>query len=306
MKFFLELLRNTLISFTVFDAVDILLVWALVYYTLKFVIGTRGFYILIGILVLLLLNAFAYYLGLYALSWIMKYANIAIFIALPIVFQPELRSLLAHLGEQALVNPFEVKTEEVLDMIDNLVEAVSRLSQKKIGALIVLEREESLEEYIRRGVSFESDVNPLLLESIFYKESPLHDGAVIIRGVKVVAAGCYLPIAIEVDLPPEYGARHRAALGISQISDAIAIVVSEETGKISVCYNGELYSGLSLSDLRSILKNALYQPKEPFKGFIKLTFASKIVPQVPLKGTPKTRSGSEEASKPVESKEEKA
>ncbi len=277
-EYLYNLIRTTFMGFTVFDAIDILLVWGLVYYMLKFIVGTRSFYILLGIIILLILNAFAYFLGLYALSWLMRYVNIAILVALPIVFQPELRAILAQLGQGALVNPFsELMTEDVIKFTDDIVKAVQNLRDKGIGALIVIERAQKLNEYVRRGVQLSADVHPLLFESIFEPTSPLHDGAAIIRGLKVIAVGCYLPIDTEADLPPEYGARHRAGLGITKISDALAIIISEERQQISVAFSGNMIVDLELDELSTILRNSLYHTRGGLKNLIDKTLSDKLV-----------------------------
>jgi diadenylate cyclase len=222
------------------DAVDVVVVAVVLYYILLAIRGTRAVPILYGIVMLLGVQALSFFLKLQSTYFVIRGLVLSIVVALPIVFQPELRRALMQLGG-SLKAPFHHVRQDVLDrIVDEIARAVTILSQARIGALIVVERETGLEEYVENGVRVNAEVSSKLLMSVFQKTSPLHDGAVIIRGDKVVAAACYLPLS-DVRLAASNvhsGTRHRAALGLSEQTDAVIVVVSEETGDISVADSG--------------------------------------------------------------------
>ena len=178
-------------------------------------------------------------------------------IAIPIIFQPELRKALEHLGRGKLFkrNLYEYEDEEFQKLLEELLKAIPVLVKKKIGALIVLERETGLKDIIETGIKIKGIVTAELLINIFMPRSPLHDGAVIIRGNTIAAAGCFLPLTENPNLSKELGTRHRAGLGITEVSDAVVIIISEETGVISLAHNGKLTRYLDEKTLRSTLLN---------------------------------------------------
>lgn len=184
-------------------------------------------------------------------------------IAIVIVFQPELRRGLEYMGRGRLVNnPFgHMNLEESKKIIKEIVDTVKRCSESRTGALIVIERQVSLSEYAETGTILNADISSQLLCNIFYEGAPLHDGAVIIRGKEIYAAGCILPLTEDKGMNRDLGTRHRAAVGISEVSDAITLVVSEETGVISVTKNGSIKRFLDIKSLEKILFN-IYTPKE--------------------------------------------
>lgn len=238
------------------DALDILVVWVFLYYFLVAVRGTRAVQILQGVVVLLVFQALSYYLKLQTIYYVLRALVLSIVVALPIVFQPELRRGLMQLGARSIIAPFHhVSRDLLVRIIDEIAWAASLLSQTRYGALIAVERETGLEEFLEGAVLINGEVSSKLLISIFNPRSPLHDGAAIIRGDKVIAASCYLPLS---ETPPaykhrSYGTRHRAALGLSEQTDSIVVVVSEETGGISVAKDGKLTADIGEDTLKKVL-----------------------------------------------------
>jgi len=246
----------TLTSITFGDVLDILLV-ALVIFSLSFFLrGTqamalvRGLVILFGIAVIVS-NLF----DLVAVRWLLERGLTVLIIAVPVIFQPELRRVLERLGRAGLLlnrqSPDNVRTK----IIDDVVQAAERLAERRHGALIVLQRASSLQEYIRTGISLNSDVSPQILLTIFWPKTELHDGAAIIDSTgKIAAAAAVLPLSSARNMQqPKLGTRHRAAIGMSEVSDAICIVVSEETGRISIANGGRLIARLDIARLHQIL-----------------------------------------------------
>lgn len=248
-------------KFSARDVVDIAFVAILFYFLFLLIKGTRAVQILQGVGVLLLLLLLSYYLKLHTIYWLLHYSLYGIVVALPIVFQPELRRALGFIGRGGVFGTALEKLgrEDVVKIVDEIVWTTSILSQTKTGALICIERETGLEEYIETGTKVNGEISFKLLLSIFMPKSPLHDGAVILRGQKVVAAGCYLPLSENVGIAPEkhYGTRHRAALGLTEQTDALVVVVSEETGKVSVANHGKLTRDLDEETLRKVLHSLL-------------------------------------------------
>lgn len=241
-------------TFTTMDALDIIIVAYGVFRLMLILRGTRATSIIKGLIIIFAANVGARFLGLRTVTWILTQGTTVILVALPVVFFPELRRALEHLGRGQLFSRFAtLGREEVSRLTDALVRALRLLSQSQTGALIVFEREVGLEEYIESGVRIEGIITSELLLSIFAPKTPLHDGAVVARGNEIVAAGCFLPLSDKTTLPAELGTRHRAALGVSEVSDALVLVVSEETGTISVAEGGQLKRGLDESSLRELL-----------------------------------------------------
>ncbi|MBM4035645.1 MAG: TIGR00159 family protein [Planctomycetes bacterium] len=235
---------------------EILLLAAMYYAALRFVRGTRGAGILKGLGLAVVVGLIgvlflARFLGLRVLEG-MAGGVVALFgFALLVIFQPELRRALVRLGQSPLFGFFARSHKEVSD---HVAEAVTAMSRDRIGALIAVEREVSLRSYMEGGVRLDADVTAALLVTIFNPATPLHDGAVILQGDRVVAAGCLFPLTENVEAGSGLGTRHRAAIGITEDSDAIAVVVSEETGTISLAVKGKLTSGLAPENLRTILR----------------------------------------------------
>jgi diadenylate cyclase len=266
-----NLLINILFIFERLDwmgVVDILLVTLIFFGLLYLVRGTQAMILLRGIILILVLVALLTSLAnLPAFSWLVRTALPALVIAIPVIFAPEIRRALERIGRAGTF--FRVSnrsaSEEMQQTIQSVVAAAARLSARQHGALIILERFDRLDEYIRSGVILQSDVTPEMLMQTFYPNTPLHDGAVIIAGKKIVAAACVLPLSSSGILArsPEQqmGLRHRAALGITEVTDAIAVVVSEQTGAISISHAGRIIRRLDVERLENILV-AFYSPEK--------------------------------------------
>ena len=254
-------------SLTVFDALDIVIVAVVIYRLIMLIRGTRAVQLLKGIFVILLATGVSHWLQLQALNWLLdKILTIGLF-AIPVVFQPELRRALEQLGRgrffSRTVNVFA--EEDTPKMIGELTKSTQVLSKNKIGALIVIERDTGLVDYFETGITIGGVVTSELLINIFIPNTPLHDGAVMIRSARVVAASCFLPLSENAGISKELGTRHRAGIGITEQSDAVAVMVSEETGSISIAVNGELTRHLDEQSFREMLTNLLV-PQKP-SGF---------------------------------------
>lgn len=233
------------------DIPDILIVAFIIYRVLMLLVGTRAMQLIRGVLIIGLIGALANVIELRSLSWIIGKLLSAFIIVLPILFQPELRHMLEELGKGHLWKMG--KNEAELDMrADQLAKALLYCQSQRIGALCVLQRNTSLKEVWRTAVLLQADITEELLVSIFWPGTPLHDGAVVIDQQSVVAAGCYLPLTEKTDISRWYGTRHRAALGVTEMSDALVLVVSEERGEITTAVGGRLSKPLSESQLHSI------------------------------------------------------
>ena len=219
---------------------DILVVWGLIYSGLRIVRNnSRTIQLVKGVLIIVLIKALAVWLGLNALNYLIEmFLNWGVVVIL-VVFQPEIRGMLEKVGKTTAILTTDVSVSQIQQMINELVEACAEMSKSKTGALISIERTQSLSDFIRTGIVMDSEVSTELLGTIFQYGTPMHDGAVIIQGNKIACAAAYFPPTTK-DLPSKYGARHRAAVGISEITDSITIIVSEETGNISVAVNGQL------------------------------------------------------------------
>lgn len=249
-------------SFSLLDIIDILIVSYLVYRLVLLIRGTRAVQLLKGIGILLLATFISEWLELSTVNWILDKTMTAGLVAIPVIFQPELRRALEQIGRGKFFARSMVilGEEELVRVLDELAHSIQLMSRKKVGALIVLEREIGLNEHIETGIKIDGVVSAPILLNLFYSGSPLHDGAVIIRGDRIAAAGCFLPLTENPNLSKELGTRHRAALGISEQADAICIVVSEETGIISLAREGRLTRYLNAKILKEMLLE-LWHPK---------------------------------------------
>jgi diadenylate cyclase len=237
------------------DVIDILIVTFLFYRLLILVRGTRAAQMFIGLLTLVLLAVVAEWLELSVLNWLVDSLRTVWLIAFIIIFQPEMRKALSQITESRLFNRF-VQVGE-FGYLSEVQSAVERLSRKGLGALIVIERNIGLKNYLETGTKIEARVSAELLETVFTPPSPLHDGAAIIQGNQLIAAGCILPLSANPALERTLGTRHRAAVGMTEETDAIVIVVSEETRRISIAEGGQLAQDLSIGDLKSRLSALL-------------------------------------------------
>ncbi|NCO84466.1 MAG: TIGR00159 family protein [Nitrospirae bacterium CG_4_10_14_3_um_filter_44_29] len=241
------------------DILDIILVSLLLYRLLLFIKGTRAVQMLIGIGVLMLASLLLGYTGLYTMDWIIQSFWAQIVIALIVLFQPEIRRALARMGKTPFLQSFT--SAEELKSLEEILKASVALANRKIGALIVIERETSLNEFVEIGTSLDARVTREILLSIFHPSSPIHDGAVVIKGNRIVAAGCFLPIMLSSEIDKAMGTRHRAGLGLTEETDAVAIIVSEETGNISMAVGGKLETHIDMGTLRDILTDMFTSKK---------------------------------------------
>ena len=242
-------------------ALEILILWIAVYQILIFFEGTRAFHVMRGLSYLALAFLVTKFLQLDNINWILtKIFGISV-VALIIIFQNELRQGLARLGQQQLFTGSS-QEQEALDVIEYLADAVCKMSRKKIGCLIAIEREVRLKTYIDSGLELDAKISSELIQNIFTEKSPLHDGGVIIRGNRIVSAVCLFPLSEKANLNKIMGTRHRAALGISEQTDAVVIIVSEETNAISVAYNGDFIAIDSKELLINVLRDFLIPVKD--------------------------------------------
>jgi diadenylate cyclase len=241
------------------ELIDVLVVAFILYQLLRLVRGTQATQLIVGMVLLALLGVASMQLHLVLLSWLFQNAASVIVIAVIVLFQPELRKVLDQLGRVPhLGSPLTSYNRQVFGQaVAEAIRAAERLSSRKIGALIAFEREVGLEDYVETGVRLNSRLSAELLQTIFFPNSPLHDGAVIVRGNEIVAAGCLLPLPEEGSVRERLGTRHRAAIGLSLVSDALILVVSEETGSISVVENGVITRNLDPDGLRRRITGSL-------------------------------------------------
>lgn len=259
-------MTQLLSTFKVFgwqDLIDIAVIALIIYQLLMLIKGTRAVQLIKGLFVLLVASVIAEEIGLTTLNWLLDKIWSMLLLALAVVFQPELRRALEQIGRGKFItmHPLNAGPEEYRKLIEELVRCSQILSQNRIGALIVIEKSTGIQEFIDTGVKIDGVVSSEFLVNIFIPKSPLHDGAVIIRGDRVAAAGCFLPLTQNNMLQKDLGTRHRAALGLSEVSDALVIIVSEETGVISTAKNGELKRFLDEKSLRDLLKNEILVEK---------------------------------------------
>ena len=245
---------------TMTDVVEILIITFLFYYMLVWIKNTRAWVLLKGIMVILLFVLVAAVFQMNTIIWIAKNTLSVAITAIVIIFQPEIRKALENLGQKNFLTSFftfDFSKGEIAKFTDKtineLVKACYEMGKVKTGALIVIEDEIVLSEYERTGIAVDGILTSQLLINIFEKNTPLHDGAIIVRGNRVVAATCYLPLSDNLALSKDLGTRHRAAVGISEVSDSMTIVVSEETGKVSLAVEGELYRNIDEEFLKKKL-----------------------------------------------------
>lgn len=262
---FWEQITNVFKNHSFNDYIDILLVSVILYYAFRLIRDTRGVQILKGFAVLGIVYFIVKILALKTMEFILNGVLTVGLTAMVVMFQPELRRAFEQMG--SLKIPFinfssTHNTEEILDVIDKLCISSASLSSSKTGALIVIERKTRLGDIANTGTKVDAVISPELIGNLFFVNSPLHDGAVIIRGNRILAAGCFLPISSNMDISKELGTRHRAAAGMSENSDAVVLIVSEETGDITLAENGNLNRKLSLSSLRKSLELLLIPEEE--------------------------------------------
>lgn len=244
------------LEFGVKDLFETLVIAIVLFYMYKWIRGTFAIQAAIGLLFIILINAAVSLLGLTTLNFILRSILDVGVLAVFIIFQPEIRKLLYSLGQNSAFDKFFGRTNSD-SVIDEVIDAVRNLSHSKTGALIVFARTSSLQDLVDVGVRIDAKVNAELIQTIFQKDTPLHDGALVIRNNRIVAASCYLPISQNPNISSVFGTRHRAAVGISETNNVLVVIVSEETGRISVARNGALTSGLSIQKLRAEMQQML-------------------------------------------------
>lgn len=222
------------------NLVDIVVVWFVIYELIMLLRGTKAVQLFRGIMVIIVIMLISWYLGLGTVFWIMNQVINWGVIAMVVIFQPEIRRGLEHLGRGSIFARNRSQNEAEEKMIEALDKAIQYMAKRRIGALISIQMETGLEDYIETGIPLDADISGELLINIFIPNTPLHDGAVIIRNHKIAVAAAYLPLSQSNLIPKELGTRHRAAVGMSEVTDALTVVVSEETGEVSIMKDGEL------------------------------------------------------------------
>ncbi len=250
--------------------VDIIIVAVLVYFLIKMVAHTRAFRMAIGLVAILIFARICQALNLQTLTWILSWLLQASAVLVVILFQPEIRRALEKIGRGRIFS-FGRQQSEIADaeyLVGQISRAVLDMAKRKVGAIIVFERRTGLADVYESGTMLSAEISAELIENIFYPNTPLHDGAMIIGDGKIVAAGCFLPLSDNKQIASELGTRHRAALGVSEVSDAYVIVVSEETGSISFAYDGKLMRHLDAKALKATLEQLfmIQQPKSKKAG----------------------------------------
>lgn len=270
---------NTVKNINITSIIDILLVAYLIYKTYKIIKETRAELLIRGIVLIVLLIVLSYILNLTMVYTILS--NIIIYgvLAMIIIFQPEIRRVLEHLGRTSFNDRRILRDADVLTkVVSEIVNAVDNLSQQKTGALLAIEQDTGLGDIIDNGIKIDAIVSSALLENIFVVNTPLHDGATIIRGDRIIASGCVLPLTGNKDISKKLGTRHRAALGLSEVSDSLVLIVSEETGTISLALNGKLVRNYDKERLQKILIKILsskIEKKQSWKEKIALWLKKK-------------------------------
>ncbi len=255
---------------------EILIIWWVIYALFRLIQGTRAVQVMMGVILFALMFYLARFIGLQTINWVMgKLLAIGV-IAVLIIFQPELRRALARLGQNTMLRSFFKEG----GTMDEVVKACEVMSKKKVGALIAIEREVGLKNYVESGISVDAQVSSELILSIFFPKSPLHDGGVIIVGDRIASCGSLFPLTQNVNISKTLGTRHRAAIGLTEETDAVSIVVSEETGGISVSVYGKLTRDLDGEGLRRVLKSLFKSKEEERFSFLGLWRGTKSEDQL--------------------------
>ncbi len=251
---------------TWWDAVDIIIVSLLVYEGLKLIRGTRAMQMATGTVFVLVLFYISQLFPLQTVAWLIRNVLVYVVFAAIVLFQSDIRRALSHLGSTPFFRYF-ARAERAAETIEEVITAAGLLAKGKVGALIVVEREIGLRNYVESGIPVDAEVSYDLLTTIFQPSTPLHDGAVIIQEDRIAAAACFLPLAVRPGLDRDLGTRHRAAIGLTEESDALAVVISEERGEISLAVRGAIHRRLTPDDLRQRLRAAMlkrrWTPGEP-------------------------------------------
>jgi len=267
------ILNGVLASISISDIIDMAIITFAIYQVLKLFKGTKAMQLLKGIAILIIALALATWLGLSTTTWLLNSVFTSGIVVLVIIFQPELRRVFESIGRGDVFTSSTVDTRDAEKAVNEIVTAASHLSHRHVGALIVFKQHSSLDDIITTGVTINAEISNGLLENIFEPNTPLHDGATVITGTRITAAGCFLPLSENNDIEKTLGTRHRAALGISERTDAIVLVVSEETGTISCAHSGELERYLDLDALTALLARIFVTESAQPKTFIDKVFS---------------------------------
>jgi diadenylate cyclase len=259
----MDFLKETMSAVRWQDGIDILLVSFILYRLFLIVKGTRAFQMLMGLATLLAAFLVSRGMGLYTVDWLIQSFWSYIVLALIILFQPEIRRALAQMGANPLTQ--RLTPMEEFKYIEEIVRACVSLANKRIGAIFVIERNTELKDIVEMGVTLDAKISKELLTSVFLPSSPIHDGAAILKGDRVIAAGCFLPLSLSENLSKTLGTRHRAAIGITEETDAVVLVISEETGSISVSSGGQMTRELDAAALRRVLTRIFSRVREKGK-----------------------------------------
>jgi len=252
---------EVLTNIRLLDLLDIGIVAFIIYRIILLIKGTRAVQMLLGLAVILLVYAASRIGGLHTLNWFLSNFLSSIILVIVVIFQNDIRRALMHVGR----NPFfsGMSYQEETALIDEIVQASVALGQKKIGGLIVIERETGLKDVLETGTAIDAKVSSEIIQAIFLTGSPIHDGALVVQQGRLKQAGCFLPLSQNADISKYLGTRHRAAIGLTELLDAVAVVISEETGKISVVVNGGITRALDATDLRKVLGRLLEPRRKP-------------------------------------------
>lgn len=264
----LETMMGSLMQFSIFDIIDILLVAFVIYQLLILTKQTRASSVVKGLGALMFGSVIAGWLGLTTITWLINQVINYGTLSIVIIFQPELRRILEKLGRGFLhgKNLKEMEEERHLKVAEEIAAALIALSERQVGALVIIENRTGLAEIIATGTTLQANVSAALLEQLFEPNTPLHDGATILNGDKIISAGCFLPLSDNNSISRQLGTRHRAALGVSEISDCLAFTVSEETGVISLAREGKLTRYLAKEQIVELI-HSLYQVENPKNGW---------------------------------------
>ncbi len=258
----LSYIKIQVINISISDIIDIILLAALLYFAIRFMRNRRAEKLLLGVGVWIAMIAVSNFIGLYAVGYILSYVLQSGIVVLVVIFQPEIRDALERMGAEPLrgfknLSSSKNKEKEIEQGIIAICEAVMDMARTRTGALIVIERNSQIGDTIRSGVELDAKLSPYLIRNIFFDKSPLHDGAVVVQNMRVTYAGCLLPLTRRIDIDLDLGTRHRAAIGMSEMSDAVVIVVSEETGTVSLACNGEFLREFTNQTLNAKLTQLL-------------------------------------------------
>lgn len=265
-------LENLLTFRNIINLIDILIVWLVAYRLILLLRGTRAVQLMRGVLGLIVVKVLSAWIGFNTVSWIMNQIINWGVVALVIIFQPEIRRGLEHLGRSSVFTRTNKETEAAEHVVESLDFAIQYMAKRRIGALISIERNTGLEEYVETGIKLDAYISGQLLINTFIPNTPLHDGAVIIKGDRVAVAAAYLPLSESSTIPKELGTRHRAAVGISEVTDALTIVISEETGEVSFTLNNELIRDLDRDDYLNTLRKQLVHKESSNQSLVSALF----------------------------------